>query len=926
VLAALGALVFLSERLLADRGASSGRTRRTLGRCARAEAGQPLDDEDLDAVGSGPDDGLPQHLRRAPSPEAAARRRQLTDEQLRAARIEHSVEKGGPLQRARKKIRDPGLADTTDAGVRQSLQDKHPQRPLPQVLETEEPAAQATAEQFNEALAQLERNRGAAAGPSGMTCEHLLAAAAASDAARDGLLQVVNLILSGKLPHSDALLDSLLIGIAKPDGTARPIAIGEALYRLVGQVVLVMLDGIGAELSPQQLGVGIPDGVQAAGLAVRAALAEDPEAMALSLDIENCFNSLSRDEMFAGWKRFAPGLLPFVQYGYAKATNLHIVGAPPGTPPIQSTSGCKQGDKISMVSAGFTLKPRQEAMAAASPALLQFAVADDITLVGRTDTLRAAWQCATSDAEGFARARLCMQPLKTALTGGDREVAAQLAAELGVPHKPEGIVIAGTPVGTEAFMAEVVHKRAASIVADVEKLMQLPVCKQVQWLLLRCSLSRQMAHLMRVVPWAQLGAGMRRVEQALLRAAACVFKLPAGEGPGSGLVNAQVATQLSLPARLGGFGLRTASATEAGAALLACAARAQKALAAAPEDAQPLRGEARASALAAWHGVYDDIAAMCAWPEDARDLPPAFERNRAPLLQREIGRAVADREAAELLSWTPSNDAPLPERKTAARLRSAAGGPASALWITPRASPPLRVGNDAFVMAGRHRLGLGPVVQSGRAPCPCGVGAAAQPDHAMVCSLAEKTIRHNYLVSAWRGIMRAAGCASSREPPYNGVAGPGAGQKRGDICAVLSADRMVVADVVVADPCCATALARGAARTTGKAAAVAAKAKHEDLGGLALADGNDFVALAHESHGRMGKEALKLLQDLGEVAASNGRVSKRAFVLAALCKLSVALAKGNGRMYTTACFTVSRALGHDYVPGDAVPTADLHAE
>ena len=53
---------------------------------------------------------------------------------------------------------------------------------------------------------------------------------------------------------------------------------------------------------------------------------------------------------------------------------------------------------------------------------------------------------------------------------------------------------------------------------------------------------------------------------------------------------------------------------------------------------------------------------------------------------------------------------------------------------------------------------------------------------------------------------------------------------------------------------------------------------------------------------------------------------KRAFVHAALCKLSVALAKGNGRMYTTTCFSVSRAHGHDYTSGDAVPTADLHAD
>jgi hypothetical protein len=48
-----------------------------------------------------------------------------------------------------------------------------------------------------------------------------------------------------------------------------------------------------------------------------------------------------------------------------------------------------------------------------------------------------------------------------------------------------------------------------------------------------------------------------------------------------------------------------------------------------------------------------------------------------------------------------------------------------------------------------------------------------------------------------------------------------------------------------------------------------------------------------------------------------------AFVCAALCKLSVGLARGNGKMYTTACFAKSRSHGRDYVPGDAVPTAEL---
>ncbi|MGV0990599.1 hypothetical protein, partial [Limnohabitans sp.] len=436
------------------------------------------------------------------------------------------MEKGGPLGRAARKLREGELADTSKQSVRQSLWDKHPQRPLPQLLEATVPALQATGEDFDKALAHLERNRGSAAGPSGMTGEHLLAAARASDDARGALLKVVNLMLSGKLPHSDALLDSLLIGIAKPDGTARPIAIGEALYRLAGQVALVLLDGIGVELAPQQLGVGIPDGVQAAGLAVRAALLEDPEAMALSLDVENFFNSLCRDAMFAGWQRFAPGLLPFIQWAYGRATNLHIVGAPAGTLPIPSTAGSRQGDPTGSISAAFVLKPVQERVAAASPDSLQFAIADDVTIVGRTAALRLAWQCASGQ-QGLPSAKCRLQRRKSVLFGNDREAAAQLAQEFGVAHAPAGVVIAGTPVGTRAFVAEVVARRADAIVADCEALTQLPMRAQVQWLLLRSSLSRKMAHLMRVVPWVALSNGMSRVERAVHKAATAILALPA---------------------------------------------------------------------------------------------------------------------------------------------------------------------------------------------------------------------------------------------------------------------------------------------------------------------------------------------------------------------------------------------------------------
>ena len=57
--------------------------------------------------------------------------------------------------------------------------------------------------------------------------EHILAATTTSADALGATLAFVNLILSGELPRHDSLLESSLIGLRKPDGGVRPIAIGE---------------------------------------------------------------------------------------------------------------------------------------------------------------------------------------------------------------------------------------------------------------------------------------------------------------------------------------------------------------------------------------------------------------------------------------------------------------------------------------------------------------------------------------------------------------------------------------------------------------------------------------------------------------------------------------------------------------------------
>ncbi len=119
-------------------------------------------------------------------------------------------------------------------------------------------------------------------------------------------------------------------------------------------------------------------------------------------------------------------------------------------------------------------------------------------------------------------------------------------------------MLLGAPIGTPEFVENALGARAADVIAQVEKLMRLPVTKQSRYLLLRYSLALRMAHLLRTTPWAQLEAATKRVEDALLAAVAAVFDLPAATEPGGDSpAVADARRQLALTPRRGGLGLRT---------------------------------------------------------------------------------------------------------------------------------------------------------------------------------------------------------------------------------------------------------------------------------------------------------------------------------------------------------------------------------
>ena len=514
--AALAAVCSLPQQVLADSNSSKGRPRRILARLSRLADGLPLDNEDED---EGDGDGAPR------TRTARGHRRPVSEDQRTATRIQRFLELSSVTRAAR-------ALDARDPQVVAALRAKHPTAEPATLLHTDVPAIQLDEETWRTTLDRMRSKMGAAGGPSGWTFEHVMAAVDSSSAAFSASLTFVNLMLGGELPRHSGLLDSTLIGLTKPDGSVRPIAIGEVWYRMATQCILTVVAGEGRALAPLQLGVGVPGGAEAFAHGANAARQADQESYVLAADIDNAFNSVSRSAIFAAVRDKVPQILKFVQWAYGGPTNLHIMGAAPGTPPVQSQTGVRQGDPLGPLLFALALQGPLERTCEVAPTASLGGYLDDIRFVGRAPQLRAAFPVLRAEALEIG---LRMRPSKMALTGGpDPESGALLAAELGVRHCPDGVVLCGTPVGTDAFVEATVGDRADAVIEQVNKLMRLPLRAQSRCTLLRASLALRLAHYLRTLPWERVSAATRRVEAAIVTALAIIFRVSRTRGDTGG--------------------------------------------------------------------------------------------------------------------------------------------------------------------------------------------------------------------------------------------------------------------------------------------------------------------------------------------------------------------------------------------------------
>ena len=269
-----------------------------------------------------------------------------------------------------------------------------------------------------------------------------------------------------------------------------------------------------------------------------------------------------------------------------------------------------------------------------------------------------------------------------------------------------------------------------------------------------------------------------------------------------------------------------------------------------------------------WSNLHTRYAEQCKWDAAGKDLSTGFLDSKNGLLgmQQLVRRKGDDACHADMLFSFDLNTTQ--GQRDAARLRSSSGDPAGAFRQPKR---PHDTRQHLFVVSVSHRLGHHVPVDVAPPPCKCSSGVAAEADHAMVCEKVAKMtqMHHDNLAKSVRLVVSTCSCYSAAEPRYRALAGKKGMvecQRRGYIVAVLPRLELVAVDVVVAHVS-AKLYAAQAAKTAGWTARAERTERTRFRKDVPDHAAFRFVQFADETCGYMGKEAVKFVDRLGNIAA-----------------------------------------------------------
>jgi hypothetical protein len=389
--------------------------------------------------------------------------------------------------------------------------------------------------------------------------------------------------------------------------------------------------------------------------------------------------------------------------------------------------------------------------------------------------------------------------------------------------------------------------------------------------------------------------------------------------------------QLYLPLRQGGLGLQRMPVFDGvvcRAGYLAAASLAQAALADGAQGFQPLGAAGDEDLAACWL----QLTAFSNEGEGphlkASTIQDAHSAGELQQLQRSIGGAVQAELHSLLLgkyeAQLSSEATRVQAQEHLARLHSLQQG-VGTCWLDVRPTKDQWELDDATVKSAlRFMLGVSPgPAHQAFFQCSCGY-KGSDSHHAMTCDklAGPRILRHTQIQSMVQCGAAAAGHSSSIEPQERHLKGLCYGDdgygKRGDVL-VSSLDDLLNVDITVTHPASYSMRSR-ASKEPGAAARVAEENKRRVHG--ANTSGHTFVPFAIESYGRLGRAAVQLLNDWADAVAGDVFFDRASYLVWMKRELSVALIKGNARMFRRYVGMLTQGVGQRFVAGGALLDID----
>ena len=429
-----------------------------------------------------------------------------------------------------------------DQEIITALRAKHPPAPddqlLPPPLTDTDPAPLTASETDVEAAINSMRP-GSVAGLDGVRALHLqqLISREAAESGRRlirSLTRLTNLLLQGAAPECarEALFGASLCAMRKGDGGLRPIAIGSIYRRLACRIAARhVATTVGEELRPVQLGVGTPQGCEAAVHATReylavAAAAGSPHLL-VKVDVRNAFNTVRRDAFLSQVKARAPAVYPLLRNTYSEPTQLCIGGQT-----IASCSGVQQGDPLGPAAFALALDPVIRTMI--SP--LNVWYLDDGTIGGPAELVAADMAALAAALPGIGL-ELNTKKCEVVLAGPapPPQVLATLRATLPQLQEtqPSDLSLLGSPL-TDVALPTATTRAAATIDRMCARIRRLDAHTGL-YLLAHYTAAPRLTYLLRSAPLYREPGPLLAVDRTVRSTLAAVTNVDIDDGVGTGL-------------------------------------------------------------------------------------------------------------------------------------------------------------------------------------------------------------------------------------------------------------------------------------------------------------------------------------------------------------------------------------------------------